>query len=42
MEAVPGIDNEKEKTLFKTLLTEIQQDIYPGDMTLKRYWMERM
>lgn len=36
MEAVPGIDNEKEKTLFKTLLTEIQQDIYPGDMTLKK------
>ena len=36
MEAVPTIDNEKEKTLFITLLSEIQQDIYPGDMTLKK------
>ncbi|MBL0080965.1 MAG: S46 family peptidase [Saprospiraceae bacterium] len=36
MENVPAIDNEKEKTLFRTLLTEIQQDIYPGDMTLKK------
>ncbi len=30
------IDNEKEKTLFKTLLTEISQDVYKGDMTLSK------
>lgn len=30
------IDNDKEKTLFKTFLNEVSQDIYKGDMTLSK------
>ncbi len=30
-----SIDDKKERRLFKLLLTEIQEDIYPGDPTLK-------
>lgn len=30
------IDNDKERRLFRTLLTEIKEDIYPGDQTLAK------
>lgn len=34
-ETMKGIDSPEEQRLFKLLLTEIQEDIYPGDNSLK-------
>ncbi len=36
LDLTSNIDNEKEKTLFKVWMNEIQQDIYKGDMTLAK------
>ena len=33
---IKTMDRDKEKKLLKTLLREIEMDIYPGDMTLKQ------
>ena len=33
---IKGMDRDKEKKMLKTLLREIEMDIYPGDPTLKQ------
>ena len=36
LEMVPTVESAKEKAMFQLLLTEIQEDIYPGDNTLEK------
>lgn len=35
-ETLDGLDTEEEKVLFETFIQEISEDIYPGDMTVKK------